>query len=228
MKFSTLIKLRLNTADWILIIANMLPVYGVLFKGWNAREVFLVYCLETVIIGLFTLLKLGIATVYRKKDWWYNQGTKKLVHGTVFILFFLLHYGLFILVQMTLFLNITSISNNVNPSIFQFIFQPFRFLGTESWLMLSVFLFGYGYENLTRFILDNEYRTKPFMRIMFEPYMRIFVQQFIVLLGAFILSFGGDKIFILLFAFAKIFFTVFINYDLVLNSTEAKFRTKNE
>ena len=222
MKFSTIIKRKLNTADWILIIANLFPVYGVLFKGWNAREVFLVYCLETLIIGLFTLVRLIIATIIRKKDWWYNQGTKKLVHGSIFILFFLLHYGLFVIVQMTLFLNFTAINHQTNPTVFELIFQPFRFLGTESWLMLSVFLFGYGYENLSRFILDNEYRTKPFMRIMFEPYMRIFVQQFTVLLGGIILGFGGGKIFILIFAFTKIFFTVFIDYELVLNTTGTK------
>ncbi|MGZ8537155.1 MAG: DUF6498-containing protein [Flavisolibacter sp.] len=222
MKFSTFIKRNLNEADWILIIANLLPVYGVLFKGWNAKEIFLVYCLETVIIGFFTMIKLGIATMFRKNDWWYIQGTKKLVHGSMFILFFLLHYGLFVVVQMTLFLNFTSINNHVNTSVFQFIFQPFRFLGTESWLMLSVFLFGYGYENMSRFILDNEYLTTSFMRIMLEPYMRIFVQQFSVLLGGFILGFGGGKIFIILFAFVKIFFTVFIYYDLVLNAPATK------
>src|SRR5688572_8071058 len=191
MKFSTLIKRKLNTADWILILANLFPVYGVLFQGWNTKEVFLVYSLETVIIGLFTLLKLIIATILRKKDWWYNQDTKKLVHGIVFILLFLLHYGLFVIVQITLFLNFTSINTQVHSNIFELVFQPFRFLATDSWLMLSVFLFGYGFENMSAFILDNEYCTKPFMRIMFEPYMRIFVQQFIVLLGGIIVGFGG-------------------------------------
>jgi hypothetical protein len=220
MKFSSVIKRKLNSADWILILANLLPAYGVLFNGWNNRQVFFVYCLETVIIGLFTFIKLIIATAFRKTDWWYNHESKKLVHGSFFILFFLLHYGLFVIVQLTLFLNLTSINSQVNPAVFELVFQPFRHLGTESWLMLSVFLFAYGYENLSRFILENEYRTKPFSRIMFEPYIRIFVQQLIVLIGGFILAFGAGKLFILIFAAVKLFFTVFINYDLLLTSSD--------
>jgi hypothetical protein len=93
--------------------------------------------------------------------------------------------------------------------------------------MLSVFLFGYGFENMSAFVLDNEFRNKPFMRIMFEPYIRIFVQQFIVLLGGVIVGFGGGILFFLLFAFAKIFFTVFIDYDFVLkDSSPNSIRTK--
>ena len=57
---------------------------------------------------------------------------------------------------------------------------------------------------------------------MFEPYMRIFIQQFTVILGAFVLVFNADKIFILIFAAVKIFFTVFINYEDALNKVGKK------
>jgi hypothetical protein len=67
-----MIKRKLTEADWFLILINLLPVYGVWFEGWSAKEVYLVYCIETIIIGFFTLTKLGIVTVIRKKDWWDN------------------------------------------------------------------------------------------------------------------------------------------------------------
>lgn len=222
MKISGIIKRKLTEADWFLVIANFVPVYGVWFENWNAREIFLVYCMETIIIGFFTLVKLAIATVIRKKDWWHNQGKKTLIHGIFFMFFFLLHYGLFVWIQMSLFLNFTSINNHINPTAFQILFHPFAYLGSDAWLMLSIFVFGYGYENLSRFILDNEYRTKPFMRIMFEPYIRIFVQQFTVILGGIILVFGGGKLFIFLFAWVKIFFTVFVDYELALRKASQK------
>src|SRR5215212_5896052 len=167
MEFSPTIKRKFSEADWFLIAANLLPVYGVWFANWNPREIFLVYCLETVIIGLFTLLKLIIATTVRKTDWWYNNGGKTMVHGLFFIFFFLIHYGFFVAVQMTLFLNFTSINNIINPSALQLLFHPFKYLGSHAWLMMSAFIFSYGYENLSRFIINNEYRSKPFMRIMF-------------------------------------------------------------
>jgi hypothetical protein len=211
----------MRAGDWFLIMANLLPVYGAWFLNWSVRQIFLVYCLEPVIIGVFTLAKLFIATAIRKEDWWLNS-SRTMVHGIFFIIFFLMHYGLFLAIQLTAFLNFTSINNNLNPDAFNLVFHPFSYLDKDAWLMLSVFVFGYGYENLSFFILDNEYRTKPFMRIMFEPYLRIFIQQFIVLLGGFALGFGAGAVFILLFSIIKIFFTVFIDYESILNRASAK------
>ena len=56
--WNNVLKRKLTQSDWILIIANLFPVYGVWFHQWNAKEVFLVYCLETIIIGFFALLKM--------------------------------------------------------------------------------------------------------------------------------------------------------------------------
>ncbi|MBK8141896.1 MAG: hypothetical protein IPK57_13530 [Chitinophagaceae bacterium] len=51
------------------------------------------------------------------------------------------------------------------------------------------------------------------MVIMFQPYGRIFIQQFTVILGSMFLSLGLGKIFILVFALAKIAFELLIDYD---------------
>ena len=61
-------KKNLTPGDWSLIIANLIPVIGVWFWTWNAKEVFLVYCFETIIIGCFTLLKLLITGLLVKRD----------------------------------------------------------------------------------------------------------------------------------------------------------------
>jgi hypothetical protein len=65
-------------------------------------------------------------------------------------------------------------------------------------------------------------------RLMFEPYMRIFVQQFVVILGSIFLSFGGGKIFILVFVIVKIFFELFVNLNRLLVIAEKKQQLKNE
>jgi len=216
-----MIKRKLTEADWFLIIANLLPVYGVWFEGWNAKQIFLVYCLETIIIGFFTLVKLGVVTAIRKKDWWENNGSKTMMPGLFFMLFFIAHYGLFVGVQTSLFFSIASINRNGGPlNIIEFLIHPNKYLGTQGWLLLSAFVFSYGYENLIGFILNNEYRIKSFARIMFEPYLRIFVQQFTVLLGLFVLLFHADKIFMVVFAAVRIFFTVFVNYEAALHKTD--------
>lgn len=55
------------------------------------------------------------------------------------------------------------------------------------------------------------------MKVMFQPYGRIFIQQFTVILGSMFLSFGFGKGFILVFASAKILFEVYFNFDTILN-----------
>jgi hypothetical protein len=217
-----MLKRKFSEADLFLIIANILPVYGVWFLGWKAAEVFLVYCLETVIIGLFTLMKLAIATYIRKTDLWENEGSRTRTHGGFFILFFIIHYGLFVGIQTTLFLNITYSENA--PNILEIMIQPTKYLGNNAWLMMCLFVFGYGYENLSRFMFYNEYRTHSFVRIMFEPYIRIFIQQITVIAGGIILSFGAGNVFILLFALIKIIFTILVDYEKVLNRSIEKVR----
>ena len=76
--------------------ANLLPVAGVWFWNWSPKEVFMVYALETVIIGLFTLIKIGITTSVRKTDIWYNGANRTNQPGLFFMLFFLVHYGMFV------------------------------------------------------------------------------------------------------------------------------------
>jgi hypothetical protein len=50
-------KRTIHPSEYFLIAANILPVIGVLAWGWSPIEVFIVYCLETIIIGILTLVK---------------------------------------------------------------------------------------------------------------------------------------------------------------------------
>ncbi|MBA2745669.1 MAG: hypothetical protein H0U44_05535 [Flavisolibacter sp.] len=214
-----MIKRKLSNGDLFLLIANILPVYGVWFQQWDPNQVFLVYCMETVIIGAFTLLKLFIQTLAKRTDLWENQGATKYVSGVFFMFFFLLHYGMFVAIQTTMFLKLSPVSKDT--TLLDLILNPGLYLGANGILMLSAFIFGYGYENMTGFIMKNEYQTKPMMRVMFEPYPRIFIQQFTVIFGAFFLMFGAGKVFILVFAAVKTWFTIFIDYEAVMR--KAKF-----
>lgn len=76
-EFQTMLKRKLTQPDIYLIVANLLPVYGVWALGWNAIEVFIVYAMETLIVGMLTVLKFGIASVSgnNSNDWY--VGDKK-------------------------------------------------------------------------------------------------------------------------------------------------------
>ena len=85
--------------------------------------------------------------------------------------------------------------------------------------MLCGFIVSWLARSFIPFIVNREYKTASMMRLMFEPYGRIFVQQLTVLLGSMFLVLGGGKVFVLIFALVKIFVEVYINYDSILNKT---------
>lgn len=216
-----MLKRSLSQSDAFLIAANLLPVYGVWFLGWNAREVFMVYCMETIIVGLFTLVKMGIVTAFKKWDWWENNGSRTKVHGVFHMLFFLVHYGFFVAIQMFLFSKTSVFDSSKDFDFFNFLFSIPSNFNSSSWIMLSSFIIGYGYKTLTEFILTDEYKTASLTTIMFEPYIRILIQQFTVIVGSFILLFNAGNVFILFFAIIKIFFLVAIDYEGLMKKAAA-------
>lgn len=209
-------KRKLTQGDWSLIIANLIPVFGVWFLNWSAKEVFLVYCLETIIIGCFTLLKLLITGLIVKKDTWQNQGAVSRQPFWFFMLFFILHYGIFVSVQMGIFFSVSGIGDEHGITVWNFFTKWPSLLTNEAYIMLGVFILSYGFRLTADFILTGDYKTSSLGYLMFQPYGRIFIQQVTVILGSMFLSFGAGKVFILIFAAIKIFFEVFIDFELII------------
>jgi hypothetical protein len=220
-------KRKLSTSDWLLILVNLIPLYCVWFEGWNASEVFLVYCLETVIIGVINVLKMACVTLFVKKtDDWQNGGTSSKQSGWFFIFFFIVHYGFFVFVQTQLFFAVSRLIPN--GSFFANYAKIPALLGNNGKLMLLIFVLYYTVQNFINFFMSGNYKTISMGRLMFEPYMRIFVQQFVVILGGIFLGFGAGKIFMLVFIIAKIFFELFVNFNRLLVIAEKKQQLKNE
>jgi Family of unknown function (DUF6498) len=217
--FRNLYKKQLSRSDYFMIAANLIPVYGVLFEGWSATEIFLIYCLETIIIGVFNLIKMGIVTSVRKTDTWYNGPSRTSQHGLFFMIFFLVHYGMFVAIQMGIFFSVSGIAKGSDIGFLSFFYKWPQLLGNNSYIMLAGFIISYGFSLVYNFILPGTYKTISMSLLLFQPYIRIFIQQFAVILGSMFLSFGAGKVFIIIFAAIKIFFEVFVNYDGVLSQT---------
>ncbi|HUR65050.1 MAG TPA: DUF6498-containing protein, partial [Chitinophagaceae bacterium] len=209
---------QLTMNDWLIILSNLIPVFGVWFLGWSAVEVFTVYALETVIIGILMILKLLIATLVRKNDTWYNEGTKSQVSGLFFIFFFVLHFGLFTLVQTSIFSQVSGITPP-GKGMFHFFFHWWEYINEDMAWMLGAFIVSYLLRDMLPFLQKKEYKTVPMMILMFQPYGRILIQQFTVILGSMFLTFKLGVIFILVFALIKIFVEVFLNFESLLKKT---------
>ena len=132
------------------------------------------------------------------------------------MLFFTLHFGLFASVQTSIF----SQSANIVPpgkGLLYFFFHWYSFINKDIAIMLGGLVISYLVRSFVPFIITGEYKTVSMTKVMFQPYGRIFIQQFTVILGSMFLSFGFGKGFILVFASAKILFEVYFNFDTILN-----------
>ena len=213
-------KRRLSASDIFLIIVNLVPLYGVWFENWNAVQVFLVYCLETIIIGVFNILKMASITLFvRPKDIWEYNGSKTIISGWFFILFFIIHYGFFVFLQTQLFFVVSGLVKA--ESIFGSYQQISSLLGQDGKLLLLIFITYYTTQYLFDFVNNGQYKKVSLSRLMFQPYIRIFVQQMIVIAGSIFLRFGAGKIFILIVVAVKIFFEVFLNYEIIMKVKES-------
>ena len=220
-------KRKLSVSDYLLILVNLIPLYCVWFEGWNASQVFLVYCLETVIIGLINVLKMACVVLFVKKmDVWENGGATSMVSGWFFIFFFIIHYGFFVFIQTQIFF---SVSELIPGHAFLGGYSKIpALLGNNGKLMLLIFIAYYSVQTFFEFFMTGNYKTISMGRLMFEPYIRIFVQQFVVILGSMFLSFGAGKIFILIFVVVKIFFELFVNFNRLQDIAEKRERLKKE
>lgn len=216
---------KLTLSDYFLILVNLIPVYGVWYEGWDAAQVFLVYCLETVIIGVINVIKMACVTLFVKpRDVWENNGSSTMVSGLFFIIFFIVHYGFFVFVQTQIFFGVSGIIKD--SSIFSSYSKIPAALGHDGLLLLLIFITYYTLHTLYNFFLSGEYKTISMGKLMFQPYGRIFVQQFVVIVGSMFLALGFTNIFILILVIVKIGFELFINLDKLIDKAEAESKKK--
>lgn len=171
-----------------------------------------VYFIETIIIGIFNAIKM----------FWCIQFGVGDEDGLGLVLFFLFHYGFFVAIQSIFGFAIFSMGDNSS------IKEPFNLIenytnifqlddikyALPAILVMHIGLF------FTDFLKNKKHLKFSAKEIMFMPYVRIFVQQFVVILSTFfiILSDQGN-----IAALILIFFRLMV--DLVLSSIKENSKT---
>jgi Family of unknown function (DUF6498) len=216
---NSFLKKKLSRGDWTVIVANLIPVYGVWVLGWDAKEAFIVYAMETLIIGIITVLLMTGLILTGKKET-FGTGNSRMV-GFFFVAFFILHFGIFAAVQTGIFSAVANIAPQ-NAGMLHFFFHWYTYINKETGIMLGGFIFGYFMQTVLPFLRQNEMGGNAFTKLMIMPYGRIFIQQITVIIGSMFLSFGLGGIFMLVFAATKIFFDVYVNFGGMVNKKIAE------
>lgn len=160
---------RLRSSAVALVVANLVPVYGVLALGWKVAPIMVFYWTENLVVGFFNVMKMRRAQGPVNAAGMTLNG-QPVTEGSrrALILFFILHYGLFTLVHGVFVL---------------VLFGPGMRLGRELGLALLALAASHGYSYRRNFIGAGEYTRASFARLFWQPYARIVVMHVTILAG---------------------------------------------
>ena len=176
-----------------LLIANILPLLGVIFLKWEVFPLLVVFWLENVIVGVFNVLKMLLASPASGKQW----GTK-----VVAIPFFCFHYGMFTAVHgMFVFLMFGGIlvgePEFPTPGNLARVFDIYQLW----WAVLALFI-----SHLVSFIFNyigrGEYKQANVNTLMGQPYARVVILHVTIIIGAFLIGIFGSPVFALILLIA--------------------------
>lgn len=178
---------------WVLVAANVLPLVGVLFWGWDVFPLLLLFWMENVLIGALNVLKMLCL----------DPADAALWSGKLFMVpFFCFHYGMFTAVHGAL---VCSLFGGEKYDI-----QGTKLLEPAMraahdyglWLPLAVLLASHLFSFLWNYLYRGEFRRAQLSMLMAKPYGRVIVLHATVLIGGFAAMALGSPVWALLLLLA--------------------------
>jgi len=203
-----------------LVIANLVPLFGVLFLGWSTGIVLFIYWLETVIVGFYHVPRLILAT----KPGWRNY-----LETATMLPFFALQFTMTVFVQGLIVVVLfnpgaegmaelaAAPGSDAQPTPQEEWAAYFGLVDGEElaleqlplvllytliisgsyWALLGLFI-SHGVSFAVNFVKGGEYRRVTPGDIAAEPYKRVTLMQIAVMTGAVFWLILGQPFFVLL------------------------------
>src|SRR6185312_2143413 len=174
---------HLRDIEWLqpsviaLVLANLVPVFGVLVLNWEVFPLMFLFWFENVIVGGFNVLKMLT-----------NQPASVLMWiGKLFIIpFFCFHYGMFTFVHGIFVIGLFGnrfVQGHGFPNVSTVLDVVAEYkLG---WAILGLTV-SHGVSFVTNYIGKGEYQRVGLQQLMNQPYGRIMVMHFAILFGGFL------------------------------------------
>ncbi len=176
---------------FVLLLANLVPIVGVLFFEWSLFGVLFFFWLENIAIGFWNIPKM----------WKVKKPNKDFVSGLpksfsdsgvdlaqkitkIFLIpFFIIHFGIFTF---------------GHGAFIVFLFGPVDITILSMLVGLVSLFVSHGYSFFVNFVGKREYLHMDIGQQMFSPYKRIVVVHVTIVLGAFPTMLLGSPVFALL------------------------------
>jgi hypothetical protein len=182
----------LTPSALMLIVANLVPVAGTVFFGWDLSDVMVIYWAESAVVGLFNLAKIIVIGRWAA-----------LFAGP----FFLGHFGGFMAVHFLFIYSIFVEGPGSEGAGGELSSVMALFVGL--WPALLALFLSHAYSFFANFLGKREYVGRTVSQQMSEPYSRIIFMHLVLIFGGGLAIAMGEPTFVLLIVIAlKIFFDV--------------------
>lgn len=201
------------------MVANTIPLGGLLFLGWDVSALLVVYWSENIVIGFYTVLKMALARGGgtfgdggpRPQSALEGKGARRStmeVWGRAFdafgsrlpvkilaIPFFIVHYMGFTIGHALFVVFLTAYGKKLdhvdmtNPGTMLLSLLPQGFI----WPVLSLVI-SHGISFYENYIQGQEYRTASVLRLTIAPYGRVLIMQTAVMAGALLVMASGSAV----------------------------------
>ncbi len=176
-----------------LIVANLVPVSGAIFLGWNLGDVMVLYWAESAVIGFFNLCKIVVIARWMA-----------LLAGP----FFVGHFGGFMSIHF-LFVYSFFVKGIHGDTGTEDQLREVAQLFINLWPALAGLFISHAYSFYRNFLGRKEYRGRTMKKQMSEPYSRIIFMHLVLIFGGGLTMFLGQLTPVLLIVIAlKIYFDV--------------------
>jgi hypothetical protein len=173
-----------------LLAANAIPLWGVLFLGWDAFYIVLLYWTENIVVGFYNVLKMIFASVPHPA-----------AHlGKLFLIpFFIVHYGGFTAIHG--FFVLALFHKEQGPPMgrmdwpcflvfVQMLFNVIKYMYSvippQVRLAVLALFVSHGVSFVQNYLLKGEYATAKPDKLMGSPYGRVVVMHIAILAGGFL------------------------------------------
>lgn len=209
-------KLLKDPSVLLILLANLVPLWGVLFLGWSTYSVVWIYVLESFIIGFFNFWALlAVGVDFMKSGIKRTTGLQQMPPNIFMAFFFCMHYGMFVVVQALFVPLLFGIEKMRGPfAIFSppkgyeggpiaYMLNPTQ--NPDQYLTLLGLLISHTFAFAYYYIYKSGNMRVTTQQVMMQPYKRVFLQQVVIILGGLLSQvLGWGNAVILLFIGLKI------------------------
>jgi len=152
---------------WWLVVANLVPLVGVLYLGWDLFTLLLLYWVESAVVGFFNVLRM--LKISAKASHFY-------------VPFFIFHFGIFMFVHLVFIFTFFSAGAELRLVIGSLV------------TAVVALVISHSISYAANFVGRREYTNRTVKQQLFAPYGRVVVMHLTVLVGGFLALFVGVPI----------------------------------